>query len=376
MRPFAFRFLTLAAMMTFALGITAAEASWIWSPEIGKWINPKKIAKDTPEEQYDWALQFFNQKDWDRSIEEFEKLTTAFPTSRLAAEGVYYSGQAYEQKDDTAKAADAYQKLVDRYPYSDRIKDAMRREFEIANELAAGGKVKMLGVAVLPGQEKALELYTHIVKNAPYGSFGDQAQFKIGELYKRQGEYELSRKAFQTLVDEYPSSELVAQARYEIARSSMLASNTQQYSDQHAKKALEEFQDFKKEFSGKPQAVEADESIKQIRSEKAKRDFDIAAFYEKNGKLKSAKVYFEEVALNYPETPSAAEAKKRIDSLVLREAQPAAGPKIALPKVSMPKISMPKISMPKISLPKPQFPNLNPWAKHPAQKRVEKPIEK
>ena len=371
MRTLRFRFLTLAAIMTFALGITAAEASWIWSPEIGKWINPKKTAKDTPEEQYDWALQFFNQKDWDRSIEEFEKLIEVFPTSRLAAEGVYYTGQSYEQKDDTAKAADAYQKLVDRYPYSDRIKDAMRREFEIANELADGGKVKMLGVAVLPGQDKALELYNHIVKNAPYGSFGDQAQFKIGELYKRQGEYELSRKAFQALVDEYPSSDLVAQARYEVARSSMLASNTQQYSEQHAEKALEEFRDFKKEFADKPQAVEADESIKQIRSEKARREFDIAAFYEKNGKLKSAKVYFEEVARNYPETPSAVEAKKRIDSLVLREAKPAGGSKFGLPKVALPKISLPKIA-----LPKPHLPNLNPWAKPPAQKSVGKSLEK
>ena len=38
------------------------------------------------------------------------------------------------------------------------------REFEIANEFASGGKVKMMGVAVLPGQEKAVELYTHIIK--------------------------------------------------------------------------------------------------------------------------------------------------------------------------------------------------------------------
>lgn len=380
------RLLTLLVAVLF-VSATAAEASWVWSPDLGKWINPKKAAKDTPEEQYDWALEFFQQKDWDRAIEEFEKLSATFPTSRLSAEAVYYTGQALEQKDEMAKAADAYVKLVDKYPYSDRIKDAMRREFEIANEFASGGKVKVLGVGVLPGHDKALELYSHIVKNAPYGSFGDQAQYKIGELYKSQGEYELSRKAFQTLVDEYPASELVPQARYEIARSSMLASNTRQYNDASAEKALEEFQEYKKEFADQPQALEADESIRQIRAEKAQRAFDIAAFYEKQKKWKSADVYFEEVIRNYPETPAAAEAKKRIEGLVRKEQDPGGlkmpkmpavhMPKVNIPKVSMPKMNLPKVSMPKVQMPKMQMPAVPmprwPFGTKPAPKAEDQP---
>jgi outer membrane assembly lipoprotein YfiO len=357
--PF-FRLLTAAFAIFFSFGLASAEAAWIWSPDLGKWINPKKAAKDTPEEQYDWALQFFTQKDWDRAIEEFEKLTDSFPTSRLAAEGVYYAGQAYEQKGDPAKAADAYQKLVDRYPYSDRIKDAMRREFEIANDFAKGEKVKVLGMAVLPGQEKALELYNHIVKNAPYGSFGDQAQFKIGELYKKQGEYDLSKKAFQTLVDEYPNSELITQARYEIARSSMLASSSAQYDEKDAEKALEDFQDFKQQFADKPQALEADESIRKIRAEKAERAFDVAEFYEKQKKWKSAKVYYQELVGNYPETPAAAKAQKRLERVIREENEPAGGFKVGMPKIGMPslpkpklpELHMPKIGMPKIGMPK------------------------
>ncbi len=302
--------------------VIPAEAAWIWSPDIGKWINPKSAAKDTPEEQYDWALQYFNQKSWDRAIEEFQKLSDSFPTSRLAAEGAYYAALSCENKGDMSKAADAYQKLVDKYPYSDRIKDAIQREFEIANELFAGGKVKVLGMPVLPGQDKALELYNHVVKNAPFGSYGDQAQFKIGELYRKQGEFDLAKKAFQTLVDEYPTSPLVAKARYEIARSSMLASNADQYSDQHAEKAIEEFQDFKKEFPVEPETVEADESIRQIRAEKAKRALGVAVFYDKQNKWKSAKVYYQELIRNYPETPAAVEAKKGLEDLIRNETSP------------------------------------------------------
>ena len=306
----------LLALLAFE---TPAQCSWIWSPDLGKWINPKKAAKDSPQEQYDWALQFFNQKNMDRAIEEFEKLADTFPTSRLAAEAVYYTGVSWEQKGDLAKAADAYQKLVDKYPYSDRIKDSIRREFEIGNKFAAGDKVKMMGVPMLPGSDKAVELYTHIIKNAPFDTYGDQAQFKLAELYKSRGEFEQAQKAFQQVADDYPSSALVPQAKYEIANASMLAAKKGQYDEKHADQAIEEFQEYKKTFPAANQGVMADESIKQIRSEKAKQSFDVASFYESQGKTKSASVYYQELIRNYPETSSAADAKKRLDGLAHQE---------------------------------------------------------
>lgn len=339
-------------------GAGISDAAWIWSPDIGKWVNPKKAAKDTPEEQFAWALEFYNKKDWDRAVEEFEKLPDVFPNSRLAAEGVYYIGLSWKERNDLAKAADAFQKLVDRYPYSDRIKDAMKHEFEIANEFAGGGKVKVLGVAVLPGQEKALEIYKHIVKNAPFGTYGDQAQFQIGEVYKSQGEYQEAQKAFQAVVDEYPASPLVTDARYQIAQCSLEASRQAQYNEQYAQRAIEEFEGFKKNFPGDQQALEADESIKILRAKKASTLWETALFYEKRGKFKSAKVYYQDIVANYPETPSAEGARKKVDEMLEKENQPQGKfglglPKVSLPKVSMPKISLPKPQLPKIGLPKP-----------------------
>ncbi len=298
--------------------VSAGEsyASWIWSPDIGKWINPKKAAKDTPEEQFNWALEFYNINNLDRAIEEFEKLPANFPNSRLSAEGVYYIGLCWQQKGDLAKAADAYQRMIDHYPYSDRIKDAVKREFDIANEFANGSKVKVLGVPALPGQDKALELYKHIVKNAPFGTYGDQAQFKIGDLYKSQGEYEDAQKAYQMVVDDYPNSDLVTKARYEIADCSMEASKKAQYDEKAAQRAIEEYQGFKQNFPENKQAVEADEAIKALREKNAMTNLETAAFYEKQKKYKSAEVYYEEIVRQYPETPAAEQAKKRMEEIV------------------------------------------------------------
>src|SRR3989338_7156945 len=294
-------------------------AYWLWSPDIGKWINPKKAAKDTPEDQFAWGMQFYEAKNWDRAVEEFEKLPSAFPNSRLAAEGVYYAGLSWEAKGDIARAADAFQKLVDRYPYSDRIKDAVKHEFDIAGRFASGDKLKVLGIPALPGQEKAVEIYKHIAKNAPFGTYGDQAQFQLGEVYKSQGEYEEAQKAFQAVVDDYPGSDLVAKAKYQIAFCSMEASKKSQYDERTAERAIEEFEGFKNEFPADQQAMNADESIKALRNKKAETSLDVAAFYEKRGKLESAKVYYQEVIKKYPETRAAQEARKRINGIIRQQ---------------------------------------------------------
>lgn len=315
--------LVLALIALSFVTAAPAQAYYIWSPESGKWVNPKKSAKDTPEEQFSWALEFFNKEDWDRATDEFEKLPNAFPNSRLAAEGVYYLGLSWEKRKDIAKAADAYQRLIDKYPYSDRIKDAIRREFEIANDFANGEKVKVLGWAVLSGQEKALELYKHIVKNAPFGLYGDQAQFQMGEVYKAQGEFEEAQKAFQAVVDEYPTSDLVSKARYQIAYSSMQASKQAQYNDHSAERAIEEFKGFKTSFPQDKQSVEADEAIKVLRAKKAQTSFETGEFYEKRKKASSAKLYYQEIVSNYPDSPVAEEARRRLDRIVAQESKPA-----------------------------------------------------
>lgn len=319
-----FRIAFAAALFAALLGAAApCHAYWVWSPDLGKWVNPKKAAKDTPEEQYSWALEFYNEKNWDRAIEEFEKLAEAFPQSRLAAEGVYYTGLSWLEKGDIAKAADNFVKLVDKYPYSDRIKDAIRREFEIADDFASGAKMKVLGLPVLSGQEKALELYKHIVKNAPFGTYGDQAQYKIGEVYKMQAEFEEAQRAFQQVVDEYPNSELVPDARYQIAYCSMQASKKSQYNEEYAQRAIEEFEGFKKAHPTEQQTVEADEAIRALRTKNAQTQYETAKFYDARGKFSSAKVYYQEIVSKYPDTPYFENAKKRVDEIVRSEAEPA-----------------------------------------------------
>ena len=179
-----------------------------------------------------------------------------------------------------------------------------------------------MGVPLLSGQEKALELYKHIIKNAPYGTYGDQAQFQIGEIYKAQGEYEEAKKAYQAVVDDYPQSDLVAKSRYQIAYCAMLASHQYHYNEEQAEQAIEEFESFRKSFPTEELALEAEESIRSLRAERAETGLDTAEFYERLKKYKSARVYYEQIVASYPETPAAEIARHKINKIDQRESEP------------------------------------------------------
>lgn len=304
------------ALLAFFLLVSGtANAAWVWSPESGKFSNPKHDAKDTPDEQFQWAMSFYEDGDIHRALDEFKKLTTAFPNTPMAAEGQFYQGVCFEKIGDIGKASEAFSTLVDRYPYSPRVSDAVEHEYELAEAMLDGKKTKFLGMAIMPAQDTAANLYKHIVKSAPYGPYGVKAQYRLGDAYLALGDLEEAEKAFQAVVDEYPTSELAEKARYQIARVSYRASQQQEYHMSQTDEALRKYEGFKEAEPDSQLTLEANEVISELRQKKAENIYEIGKFYFDRGKFKSARTYLEDVVRNYPDTKVAADAKDRLDRI-------------------------------------------------------------
>ena len=309
----------LIASLLFAAQPQSASAFWVWSPETGKWSNPKNEAKDTPEEQFRFAAAFYQEKDYKRAEEEFQKLTLAFPNTKWAAEGQYFLGLCYEAIGDIGRASDAFRVLVDRYPYSERVNDAIEHEFELAE-----------GMHIMPAVDTAVQLYRHIVKAAPYGPYGAKAQFRMGEAHTRLGELDQAERAFQAVIDNYPNTEFAPKAKYQIARVTYRASQEQEYHLSAADNAIESFEGFKSAYPESELGLEANEAISELRRKKAESFYQTAVFYKDRRKFKSARVYLDDIVRYYPDTPTAELARQRlseIESAESGQAAPKAGGK-------------------------------------------------
>ena len=137
------RRLTISAIAIFlVLSLTPVYSYWIWTPKTGKWINPKTQVKSTPKEQFDFARSLYDIKQYVEAKREFKKVLKAYPKSLEAAESQYYLGLIEEAQDSLFEAYQAYQKVIDKYPFSERIPEIIEREYKIGEVFMEGGKRK------------------------------------------------------------------------------------------------------------------------------------------------------------------------------------------------------------------------------------------
>lgn len=295
-----------------------AHAYWIWSPQSKKWINPKHAPKGTPREQYDYAMRFYLAKDYAKAISEFKKLTRVYPQSELAPDAQYYIGRSYEERKEYYAAFLAYQKVIDIYPRSELTDEIIERQYRIGNLYFSGQKEKLLGIAFVPAIDKALEIFDKVVANSPYGKYADLAQFKIGESYKKNGQYKEAAEAFGKIVSDYPKSLLYEQAKYEVSFCTYRMSLKPSYDQEPTEEAIKGFEEFVKVREQSDTVKDAEKALLTLQERKAESLYNTARFYEKSKHYESAIVYYKEALNSYPKTSWAKKAFAKITELEKR----------------------------------------------------------
>ena len=198
--------------------LNMAYAAWVWTPETKKFINPKYAVKDSPKEQFDWAMGFYDAKDYKKAVAEFDKLTKQYEYSEYAPKAQYYIGLCYEDMGKYYIAFENYQKAIDNFPHIDNIDEIIARQFNIGNMYELKESPSVLGIDILTSLDRAIVIYRKVVENAPYGKFADEAQFKLGDSLKKSDRYDEAIIAFQKLVEEYPASRFLERSAENMQR--------------------------------------------------------------------------------------------------------------------------------------------------------------
>ena len=147
-----------ACLILSLVFIASASAYWVWTPETKKFINPKYAVKDTPKEQFDWAMTFYDAKDYERAALEFDKLTKNYEYSEYAPKAQYRVGLCYENMGKYYPAFQNYQKAIDNFPHIDNIDEVVAREFNIGNMFAKKENPKVLGTDIMTSYDKAIDI--------------------------------------------------------------------------------------------------------------------------------------------------------------------------------------------------------------------------
>lgn len=291
---------------------------WVWTKESGEWVNPKYAVKDTAEEQFLWAKDLFEKADYKRAIAEFRKLIKHYPKSRFAPTSQYYVGRCYEEMGYYYEAFRDYQKVIDKYPYTEKVEEIIERQFKLGNLFYSGQKDKLLGIAIIPSIDRAIEVYEKVVSNAPYGPYADKAQYQLALTYRKLGDYTQACIELRKLLEQYPKSDLLEKARYELAFCSSKASLKPSYDQSATDEAISIFERSLQDEETVENVEETKELLANLKEKKAQTLFDTARFYEKRKKYQSAVLYYDEIRQEYPDTDLAAKASAKSAELKKR----------------------------------------------------------
>src|SRR6202789_1410897 len=285
-----------------------SPAVWIWTPETGKFINPKWAVKPTPEDQLEYAQSFRDQGNCKKAMVEYKKLIKAYPRSKEAPEAEFYTGQCLEDMVKPYEAYQAYQLVIDKYPFSERAAQIIGLEYNIANHLLENKGRSKWAQVVGGSDDRVIEVLRTVIKDAPYGKYAAIAQYKIGLYLKEKDMYQEARDEFEKTMNDYPSSEWAQAAKFQIAMADTDRASDAQHEQKVTSVAMDEFNDFVKTHPDSQLTPEAKEQMVLLKEKEAENNFVIAKFYQKQKNLKAARIYYKEVASNYADTPWAPKA--------------------------------------------------------------------
>ena len=277
-------------------------ASVIFKPgEKAKYMAPgDEEMSGNAQELFSKAQEAENSGNFKRAIKTYSTLVRRHPRDTLAPGALYRMAQLQEQIHDYLKAAQSYAVLAEKFPKSERFDESIEALFRIGEVYLAGRKVKILGIPFKASMDHALNIFTAIVRTAPYGKYTARAQFDIGRAREKQGSNELAIAAYQAVVEKFPNDPLAADAQYQIGYIWSQATKAGTNDPAAAKNAKIGFEDFLYRHPNSEKAAQAKENVKMLEHKQTSSAFQIAKYYDKQKYYRAAAIYYNDVIRQQP----------------------------------------------------------------------------
>ncbi|MCX7706108.1 MAG: outer membrane protein assembly factor BamD [bacterium] len=273
---------------------------WEWTPQTGKWINPKYAVKDTDKEQWEYADSFRISQNYEIALREYSKLVKHYPLSPYAPKALFESAKIYLRTGDKDEAFKKLDEIIRRYPEYPEIEQVLKMQREISMELLQKKQLKLIDK--LKDPSKKYEAIERTIESDPFNPDTPTVIFQLASKYAKSGEMEKAIKLYEQVIKDFPSTKWEEKARYEMLMYEI--KNIPEGSTDVSKfSSIEKnIEIFISDFPTSPYAESLKKKKTELRNEIAKRLFNIAQIYQKNGHKKSAEIYYRKITNLYPET--------------------------------------------------------------------------
>jgi len=310
--------LTLSgSIILLALACESAHAAWTWTPEIGRWINIRRQPRETAGLQFQYAEKLLAEGDTEKALDEYRKILRYFPESNYCELAQYSIARALEAQEDYKEAVKEYQQVIDTYPNTRLFDNVLEKQRGIADHYFEEGVKREEKFVLIRGSnfDKAIETYRQVINNQPFSDLSAEAQYRIGLCYMKLELYEEASTEFQKVIDYYPSSKWTAEAACGTAQCKYNQILPSEYDKTAIDDAILKFQYFLRNHPDSARAEEARAKLSELKELAAEHEFKIGMYYHRFLKYESARMYFNAITRDYPETQWAQKARETLEKM-------------------------------------------------------------
>ncbi len=140
-------------------------------------------------------------------------------------------------------------------------------------------------------------------------ALADSAQFLLAECHFNIKEYIISSSEYEKLTQQYPQSNLAAEAEYKRGVSYFRLAPKYALDQTYTNKAIETLQLFIEDYPDSPLVSSAEQLIARARNKLARKQYASGRLYHRMGEYASARIYYDLVLENYYDTKYAPDAQ-------------------------------------------------------------------
>jgi outer membrane protein assembly factor BamD len=163
--------------------------------------------------------------------------------------------------------------------------------------------------------EDAIDTFEKVKDRYPYSEQALLAQIKLADAYFYKKKYDEALQAYKDFEKLHPTNKAVPYCIYRQGLCYYRQRSTIDRDQTFTTKAMDEFRRLKKKYPQSEFIPKADKCLAQCRKDLGEHDFYIAQFYYKTKRYQAALDRYQSFVQEYPELPQKAEAQEHIDEL-------------------------------------------------------------
>ncbi|MCI5778735.1 MAG: outer membrane protein assembly factor BamD [Lentisphaeria bacterium] len=253
------------------------------------------------------------------AAKKFEESFFMADTAAVRANSLLAQIGAYRMCKLYYREFQAIEKVLDRFPEYADCRALIKREFEIAEMFRTGTREPAFWafrwVPWLKDVDRTEEVYTAVLKRAPYAPEAPGAHMNLAVFYEFEGMTMKSLEELRKILRNHPKSPECKYAKLALANGLFELSKRGDGDSRLVNEAVAEFKEFCQQYPDAPETEFARNAMARARDIQAVRLYEIAEFYRKNGRSEASERYLAKVMSDFPDSVSAPDAERKLTEL-------------------------------------------------------------